>query len=459
MSSILLEKNKIFGTEQNPKNGVPQGGTEIIFERNTSLLEAAKKCLERRRKTDFSKKDNKNIIDDKKCSTFLVPRERNSGTEPKNSVPRGGTEAVFEGPSLLLEAARKCLERHRKTDFFKQDNRDLTNGQSCSAFFGERNSEAAIQNAVPVGITDAILWGNTNETAASSSVCYKSLEERKIPTIWQEAIKHTLQRKRPENITEQKWQAIINQIQLWLNQDLTQLQKIINDGWSIQDIFGCHKRCPERRTDRMGLLMLIQGKTIERVNMGAIALKTSSGVEQCFYKNILNSPEAALICNLEQGSNAENRTSSTPPSNSSSCTDKLDTSDTIESIAAVIDKAGLKNLSKWIKPTSNNPTGINLNLKLGEQQKVGTVTQPTSPVSSIISSSYSSLESFITDLEKAGVSIDYTDERLQIDASRLMAITNGSTVLSNIIEEMKVYMSSNKDNILKYFQSAAPTIN
>ena len=280
-----------------------------------------------------------------------------------------------------------------------------------------------------------------------------------LPESWKLALLKTLAGYQPSKITNDRWHAIINQIQLWLNQDLTQLQKIIADGWMIQDIFGCHKRCPERRTDRMGLLMLIQGKTIERVNMGAIALKTSSGVEQCFYKNILNSPEAALICNLEQGSNAENRTSSTPPSNSSSCTDKLDTSDTIESIAAVIDKAGLKNLSKWIKPTSNNPTGINLNLKLGEQQKVGTVTQPTSPVSSIISSSYSSVESFITDLEKAGVSMDYADERLQIDASRLMAITNGSTVLSNIIEEMKVYMSSNKDKILKYFQSSAPTIN
>ena len=92
--------------------------------------------------------------------------------------------------------------------------------------------------------------------------------------------------------------------------------------------------------------MLIQGKTIERVNMGAIALKTSSGAEQCVYKNILNSPEAALLCNLEQGSNAENSTSSTAPSNSLSCMDETDTSETIESIAAVIDGAGLKKAFK-----------------------------------------------------------------------------------------------------------------
>jgi malate synthase len=125
----------------------------------------------------------------------------------------------------------------------------------------------------------------------------------------------------------------------------------------------------------------------------------------------------------------------------------------IKSIVAVIDEAGLKKLSKWIKPIGNNLTGINLNLKLGEQQKGGTVTKPTSPVSSIISSSYSSVESFIADLEKAGVSMDYADERLQIDASRLMETPTGSAVLPNIIEDMKAYILTNKDEILKYLQS------
>lgn len=280
-----------------------------------------------------------------------------------------------------------------------------------------------------------------------------------LPIGWSDAIKHTIQRKRHEKITEQKWQAIINQIYLWINKDLTQLQKIIKDGWTIQDIFGCHKRCPEQRTDHMGLLMLIQGKTIERVNMVAIVLKTSSGVGQCFYKNILYSPEAALICNLEQGSNAENRASSTPPSNSLSCMDEPDTSETIESIATVIDGAGLKKLSKWIKPTSNNPTGLNLNIKLGEQQKGDAVTKSASPLSSIISSSYSSVKSFIADLEKVGGSLASADERLQIDASKLMGTPTGSADLSNIIEDMKAYMAANKDEILKYFKSAASTIN
>ena len=140
------------------------------------------------------------------------------------------------------------------------------------------------------------------------------------------------------------------------------------------------------------------------------------------------------------------------PSNHLSCT-LPGTGGVVESITAVIDGAGLTKLSKWIKPTSNNPTGINLNLKLVEQQKGGNVTKPVLPVPSIISSSNSSVESFIADVEKAGVSLAYADERLQIDASRLMETPTGSADLSSIIEKMKVYMSANKDEILKYLQS------
>ena len=69
------------------------------------------------------------------------------------------------------------------------------------------------------------------------------------------------------------------------------------------------------------------------------------------------------------------------------------------------------------------------------------------------------MKSFIADLEKVGVSLVYADERLQIDASKLMGTPTGSADLSNIIEDMKAYMAANKDEILKYFKSAASTIN
>lgn len=141
----------------------------------------------------------------------------------------------------------------------------------------------------------------------------------------------------------------------------------------------------------------------------------------------------------------------TPPSNHLSFTSTTDASETIESITAVIDETGLKRFSKWIKPTGNNSTGVNLNLKLGSPA----VTKAELPAISIINSGDITPASFISDLEKVGVSLAYADERLQIDASKLMEAPTGSAVLSSIIEDMKVYMSTNRDEILKYLQSVS----
>ena len=63
-----------------------------------------------------------------------------------------------------------------------------------------------------------------------------------------------------------------------------------------------NKHCPQQRTDHMGLLMLIKGKTIEEVQMGAVILKTSTGSTQCFYKRPLAylTTDDALIYTIEQ---------------------------------------------------------------------------------------------------------------------------------------------------------------
>jgi hypothetical protein len=48
----------------------------------------------------------------------------------------------------------------------------------------------------------------------------------------------------------------------------------------------------------MGLLMLVKGRSVIRVNMGAITLQTRYGAEQSFqYKNILDRPENGVIYN------------------------------------------------------------------------------------------------------------------------------------------------------------------
>ena len=124
----------------------------------------------------------------------------------------------------------------------------------------------------------------------------------------------------------------------------------------------------------------------------------------------------------------------------------------IESITAVIDRDGLKNLSKWIKPTENNPTGKNLKLKFGGKKDGTIITRLALSTIPIINSSDVNAASFISNLEKFGMTLNYSDERLQIDASRLMEMPTGPETLSKVIEDMKIYMAENKDEILKYLQ-------
>ena len=137
-----------------------------------------------------------------------------------------------------------------------------------------------------------------NKHEILNHIIQKQIERLILPESWKLALTQTLTTNCPGQINKDKWDGIQTQVYLWGYQNLPQLQKIIADGWAIQNIFGCHNLHPERRTDRMGLLMLIHDNAIEQVNMGAIALKTSSGAEQCFYKNILSSPEDGLIYNL-----------------------------------------------------------------------------------------------------------------------------------------------------------------
>ena len=159
-----------------------------------------------------------------------------------------------------------------------------------------------------------------NKARIITCIYQQQIQKLSIPESWKLALVETLESSQLSKITNDRWQAIINQIHLWLNQNSNQLQKIIADGWTIQNIFGCHKLYHEQRTDRMGLLMLIHGKTIEEVQMGAISLKTLSGAEQCFYKNILSSPEDVLIYSLEQGLETIEVNASIPSSNSLSFT-------------------------------------------------------------------------------------------------------------------------------------------
>ncbi len=227
-----------------------------------------------------------------------------------------------------------------------------------------------------------------------------------LPLVWQLALAKTLNRPRPSKIIEDKWFAIIAQIHQWLNQDIGQLKKIIADGWTIQDIFGCHYANPQR-LDHMGLLLLLQDKTIERVNMGAITLKTSAGAMQCFYKRLPNSsPEGTLIYAIEHTTEAMDTSEVLSQTLSPLSFTLPGTGSVVESIAATINDAGLKDLSWWVNP------------KMAKSETSDVAQKKLAPLP-VLKVDEANVQSFLLDLKQAGLTLSVADKELNAHVTRL----------------------------------------
>ena len=116
---------------------------------------------------------------------------------------------------------------------------------------------------------------------------------------WLEAFNKLNAMGKPKAITKAKWLDIhYNAITLFEN-DVDVLKAIVDNNWTLNDIFGCHYLTPMTRFDCMGLLFLKkQQEKIVEVSENRIQLKTKNGVIKHFYRVIANN-EQGLIYKLE----------------------------------------------------------------------------------------------------------------------------------------------------------------
>ena len=110
-----------------------------------------------------------------------------------------------------------------------------------------------------------------------------------IPQEWLEAFNKLSSVSKPKTISKPKWLDIhYNAITLFEN-EIDILQAIINNNWTIKDIFGCHCLAPMTRYDCMGLLLLKNPQEkIIKVSEDRIQLKTKNGIIKHFYKAVSN---------------------------------------------------------------------------------------------------------------------------------------------------------------------------
>lgn len=214
-----------------------------------------------------------------------------SGTNHKNSETNHGTKNVLEKNLPLLAAAKKLLERRIKPIINKKNNINNIGPNSCSTFSVSRewNSGTNSKNVV------SLVEQKVDELFKNGKFLpMEQTQHLNLPEPWQLTLTNALTRSCPAKISSNKWGAIIKQLQLWIEQP-EQLQEIIAKDWSLKNIFGCHLTHPLIRYDCMGLLMLIQNKTIIEVSSDWITLKTKSGAIQTHKRPLLPLPEQTTL--------------------------------------------------------------------------------------------------------------------------------------------------------------------
>ena len=94
-----------------------------------------------------------------------------------------------------------------------------------------------------------------------------------IPALWLNAIETILRRDKPQAISESRWKAITVRLRRLVVEEREFFFKIIEYGWSLEEVFGCHKFAPDVRIDGMGLLMLLGKASIAEIKPRCASLK------------------------------------------------------------------------------------------------------------------------------------------------------------------------------------------
>jgi len=115
-----------------------------------------------------------------------------------------------------------------------------------------------------------------------------------LPKEWAEAFARMDCCQRPRHIHQKHWQEIVNDTGQLLDRHI---HDIIRCGWSIADIFGCHRAVPDLRYDCMGLLILLHDREVVEVRPDGIVIRISTGTTQTFTKSPRNN-EAIMIWEL-----------------------------------------------------------------------------------------------------------------------------------------------------------------
>lgn len=210
----------------------------------------------------------------------LVPLSQPLGVGQWDSAPKGrDIEEAGLGTTDLKALARKRLLRDSE-----RDNNGTGNPKSCPT------EEIAVGQK-----TGTVGRGDFEERAAIIE------HDAGIPRAWAEAFARVCLMERPGGFSKAGWQHVVDNIGHMLD-DKAVLQKLVKEGWSIEDVFGCHPVAPEINQSRKGLLILLgESDEIVSITDKAIGTRRKGAGNTLYYRRPLNpSPGKAMIWELQQ---------------------------------------------------------------------------------------------------------------------------------------------------------------
>ena len=109
-----------------------------------------------------------------------------------------------------------------------------------------------------------------------------------ISSPFSHAIEIIRNRNKPEQISGARWTAIVHRLNGLIHDERHHLLKMIEYGWPLPELFGCHKFAPDARIDGMGLLMLIASSTLAEITRDKALLRSKRGSITSYSLGVIN---------------------------------------------------------------------------------------------------------------------------------------------------------------------------
>jgi hypothetical protein len=120
-----------------------------------------------------------------------------------------------------------------------------------------------------------------------------------LPFEWAESVVRLRNMERPKNIPASSWFEVETACSILYADNFALLKKIIAQGWSLYDVYGCSLSNPCISFNDMGLLLLLKPTdTIVEVRKECIKVRSKSGSITGFYKRLEQNRTVYLLYEL-----------------------------------------------------------------------------------------------------------------------------------------------------------------